>query len=58
MKSYIIRVIAGIFALMFMLINFSRDDIFADEWSEPVKFYNRTCSRSAYNIRQLEKADL
>ena len=23
-----------------MLINFSRDDIFADEWSEPVKFYN------------------
>lgn len=40
MKSYIIRVIAGIFALMFMLINFSRDDIFADEWSEPVKFYN------------------
>lgn len=40
MKSYIIRIIAGIFALMFMLINFSRDDIFADEWSEPVKFYN------------------
>ena len=45
MKSYIIRVIAGIFALMFMLINFSRDDIFADEWSEPVT--------QAMNIRLL-----
>lgn len=40
MKNYIIRVLAGVFALMFMLINFARYDIFADEWSEPVKFYN------------------
>lgn len=40
MKNYIIRVIAGICALMFMLINFACDDIFADVWSEPVKFYN------------------
>ena len=38
MKNYIIRVIAGICALMFMLINFACDDIFADVWSEPVKF--------------------
>ena len=40
MKKYIIRVIAGICALMFMLINYACDDIFADVWSEPVKFYN------------------
>ena len=40
MKNYIIRVIAGICALMFMLINYACDDIFADVWSEPVKFYN------------------
>ena len=25
---------------MFMLINYACDDIFADVWSEPVKFYN------------------
>ena len=40
MKNYIIRVIAGICVLMFMLINYACDDIFADVWSEPVKFYN------------------
>lgn len=50
MKNYIIRVIAGICALMFMLINFACDDIFADVWSEPVKFYNTYGNLSLIHI--------
>lgn len=57
MKNYIIRVIAGICVLMFMLINYACDDIFADVWSEPVKFYNTYGNSAVLNqlVNQMEK---
>lgn len=56
-ENYIIRVIAGICALMFMLINYACDDIFADVWSEPVKFYNTYGNSAVLNqlVNQMEK---
>ncbi|MCC2747572.1 hypothetical protein [Agathobacter rectalis] len=40
MKEFLKKLIVGVLLIICIGLNFEKSNIIADEWSEPVKFYN------------------
>lgn len=51
MKEFLKKLIVGVLLIICIGLNFEKSNIIADEWSEPVKFYN-SYGNSAVFIKQ------
>ncbi len=54
MKEFLKKLIVGVLLIICIGLNFEKSNIIADEWSEPVKFYNSYGNSAVFKPKMVD----
>ena len=57
MKEFLKKLIVGVLLIICIGLNFEKSNIIADEWSEPVKFYNSYGNSAVFKATNIYEGD-
>ena len=58
MKEFLKKLIVGVLLIICIGLNFEKSNIIADEWSEPVKFYNSYGNSAVFKPTNIYEGDI
>lgn len=58
MKEFLKKLIVGVLLIICIGLNFEKSNIIADEWSEPVKFYNSYGNSAVFKATNIYEGDI